>query len=583
MSGLRRALGLVAIEGVVVGLVALAIVLSSDHIDARAFQGILGLFIGWSWIGAGLIAWWRRPDNRFGVLMTAVGFAFFLSSLAAADAAWLFTVGVLLSAVYFAVFVHMLVAYPDGRIGSDRLRKVVIGGYVIAVLGPLPSLLFATPERLDCDNCPQSVLFIEDNGTLYTIFDVLTSLIAVVLVGYVVFVTLARFRDAPQARRRAMAPVIWSGAGLLVVLAGALLTEAVDGPQAISDATDLLGLFLFALVPYGFVFGVLRSRVLQAGAVTEFLHRIGDGPDPSDLRDLLSTALGDRSLQVVYWLDRPRKWVDAAGHPAVLPGDDDPARAVTRVEREGRAVGALIHDRSLCEDPELVGSVAAAAGLSIENERLQAQLRARVEELRASRARIVAAGTAERRRLERNLHDGAQQRLVALSLTLRVAQSRLRKDPDGAEAMIAGAQEELTLALEELRELARGIHPAVLSDRGLEPALAALAGRSPVPVEVEETPTERLPPAVEAAAYFVVAEALTTVVKYAEASQARISISRTNGHAVVEVADDGVGGADPTRGSGLRGLADRVSALDGTLELRSPQGAGTVLRASIPV
>ena len=149
--------------------------------------------------------------------------------------------------------------------------------------------------------------------------------------------------------------------------------------------------------------------------------------------------------------------------------------------------------------------------------------------------------------------------------------------------MIAGAQEELTLALAELRELARGIHPAVLSDRGLEPALAALAGRSPVPVEVARTPDERLPPAVEAAAYFVVAEALTNVAKYAAASQARISISRTNGHAVVEVADDGVGGADPARGSGLRGLADRVSALDGTLELRSPQGAGTVLRASIPV
>ena len=220
MSGLRRALGLVAIEGVVVGLVALAIVLSSDHIEARAFQGVLGLFIGWSWIGAGLIAWWRRPDNRFGVLMTAVGFAFFLSSLAAADAAWLFTVGVLLSSVYFAVFVHMLVSYPDGRIGSDRLRKVVAAGYVISVLGPLPSLLFATPERLDCDNCPQSVLFIEDNGTLYTILDVLTSLLAVVLVGYVVFVTLARFRDAPQARRRAMAPVIWSGAGLLVRAGG---------------------------------------------------------------------------------------------------------------------------------------------------------------------------------------------------------------------------------------------------------------------------------------------------------------------------------------------------------------------------
>ncbi len=214
---------------------------------------------------------------------------------------------------------------------------------------------------------------------------------------------------------------------------------------------------------------------------------------------------------------------------------------------------------------------------------MQAQLRARVEELRRSRARIVEAGTAERRRLERNLHDGAQQRLVALSLTLRLAQGRLRKDPDGAEQMLAGAQDELGRALEELRELARGIHPAVLSDRGLRAALEALAGRSPVPVELEGTPPERLPPSVEAAAYFVVAEALTNVVKYANASQARVSVSRSNGHAIVEIADDGVGGADPGRGSGLRGLADRISALDGTMVLRSPDGAGTLIRAEIPV
>jgi signal transduction histidine kinase len=221
--------------------------------------------------------------------------------------------------------------------------------------------------------------------------------------------------------------------------------------------------------------------------------------------------------------------------------------------------------------------------LTIENERLQAQLRARVQELRTSRARIVEAGTAERRRLERNLHDGAQQRLVALSLTLRVAQNRIDTDPDATRTMLAGAQEELTLALAELRELARGIHPAVLSDRGLHAALEALAGRSPVPVELADTPEDRLPPPVEAAAYFVVAEALTNVAKYAQATQARVSVSRSNGHAVVEVADNGVGGADPALGSGLRGLADRLSALDGRLEVRSPQGAGTLLRAEIPV
>jgi signal transduction histidine kinase len=166
---------------------------------------------------------------------------------------------------------------------------------------------------------------------------------------------------------------------------------------------------------------------------------------------------------------------------------------------------------------------------------------------------------------------------------MRLAQAKLHKDPDTAATLLGGAQEELTRALEELRELARGIHPAVLSDRGLAPALEALAGRSPVPVELQGTPRERLPPAVEAAAYFVVAEALTNVVKYANASQARVSVSRSNSHAVVEVVDDGVGGADPDRGSGLHGLADRISALDGTLELRSPQGAGTLLRAEIPV
>src|SRR5918999_2745747 len=540
VTGLRRALALVAI------------LLSSDHAEARGLSAVLGLFLGWSFIGAGLYAWWRRPDNRFGVLMTAVGFAFFLGSLSAADGSWLFTIGILLSSVYLAVFVHMLLAYPDGRIDSPRLRKVLAAGYALAIIGPLPTLLFADLEEEGCVDCPPSAISLGTNDTLFTIFDVLTSGVAVVLVGYVLYVLVQRWQAATQPQRRAMAPVLGSGICLLVVLAGQLTTMAVNGPDALESATALLGLVFFAVTPYGFLFGLLRSRFVQAGQVSELLRRMGDAPDGTTLRELLSRALGDRSLQIVYWLDDSHRWVDASGHPATLPEEDDPARAWTAVEREGRRVGAIVHDRSLCEDDELIRSVAGAAGLSIENERLQAQLRARVEELRRSRARIVEAGTAERRRLERNLHDGAQQRLVALSLTLRLAQGRLHKDPDGAAKLLAGAQDELGRALEELRELARGIHPAVLSDRGLRAALEALAGRSPVPVELEGTPPERLPPPVEAAAY-------------------------------VEVADDGVGGADPGRGSGLRGLADRISALDGTLVLSSPEGAGTLLRAEIPV
>ena len=204
------------------------------------------------------------------------------------------------------------------------------------------------------------------------------------------------------------------------------------------------------------------------------------------------------------------------------------------------------------------------------------------QQLAASRARIVEAGDAERRRLERNLHDGAQQRLVSLSLALRLAQARLRDDPDGAEQLLSGAAEELSYALGELRELARGIHPAVLSDRGLDTALETLARRAPLPVELQRVPDERLPEAVELAAYYVVAEALTNVAKYASATHATVDVMRLNGKLVVRVADDGVGGADPEVGTGLRGLADRLAVIEGRLEIDSEPGKGTTITAKIP-
>ena len=215
--------------------------------------------------------------------------------------------------------------------------------------------------------------------------------------------------------------------------------------------------------------------------------------------------------------------------------------------------------------------------------RLNAELHARLEDLAASRARIVAAGDVERRRLERNLHDGAQQRLVTLSLALRLAIAKLDSDPAAARAAFAEAGDELARALEDLRELARGLHPAVLSDRGLRAAVEMLAGRSPVPVEIAAVPEERLPEPVEAAAYYLIAEALTNVTKYAEASAVRVGVTAGRDTVVVEVSDDGVGGADPSGGSGLRGLSDRVEALGGSLAVSSPPGAGTSLRAEIPV
>jgi signal transduction histidine kinase len=256
---------------------------------------------------------------------------------------------------------------------------------------------------------------------------------------------------------------------------------------------------------------------------------------------------------------------------------------VTEIVHQGRLVAALVHDPMLLEDPGLLRAVASAAALSLENQRLNAELLARLAELRASRARIVQAGDSERRRLERNLHDGAQSRFVAPALDLRLARARASEDPEVAD-VLDRAIENLAGGLEELRELARGIHPAILTDKGLQPALRALADRARVAVEIDAPDRdERLPEPIETTAYFLVAEALTNIAKYAHASRATVRVGPADGGVLVEVADDGISGADPSSGSGLRGLADRVAAVGGTLQVTSPPGAGTRVRATIPV
>ncbi len=241
----------------------------------------------------------------------------------------------------------------------------------------------------------------------------------------------------------------------------------------------------------------------------------------------------------------------------------------------------LVYDASLDDDPELVEAVAATAAIALDDARLQAESEDRLAELRASRERIVTAGDAERRRLERNLHDGAQQRLLSVALQLRMVHSRIREDPEFAEQAISSAADELSQSLEELRELARGIHPAVLN-HGLQAALTSLASRASVATTVSFDPPGRLPEPVELAAYFVACEALANVAKYAQATQATVRVSRRDGQAIIEIADDGVGGADETAGTGLQGLADRVAALDGTLRILSPPGGGTVVTAELP-
>jgi signal transduction histidine kinase len=336
-------------------------------------------------------------------------------------------------------------------------------------------------------------------------------------------------------------------------------------------------LFVVGLSPLAFLLGVLDARLARS-AVGDLIVELHGDPAPEDLRDALSQALRDPSLTLAYWLPDFQTYVDVDGRQVQLP--DDERRKATPIERNGERVAALVHDAALDDERQLLEAVGAAAGMSLENARLHAELRARVEELRGSRARVIEAGQKERQRLERNLHDGAQQRLIALSLRLRL----LEKSVAGPEAKqeLDAARKEIALSLEELRDVARGIHPAVLSGHGLAVAVESLSMRAPLPVRLAVDVEGRLPERVEVAAYYVVSESLTNVAKHAGASEAQVSLELRGDRLVVEVVDDGVGGADTERGSGLRGLADRVEALGGHLRVWTPVGGGTRVQAEIP-
>jgi signal transduction histidine kinase len=581
MLGLRRALVALFVVGVIFAGFDVALVLVSSHAEQQALTAVLGPLIGLSFIGTGVFAWWRRPLNRFGVLMTAVGFAWFLAGLSNADDPTVFTVGAYLGPLYLVLVIHMVLAFPSGRLQTTAQRAIVLGSYIDAFVVTLPWFLLGGDLSRGDRDAPRNALAIAHEPGVASVFDAASSLGAVVIAVAAILVLLRKRRVATPPQRRAQAPMLWTALVVMTLLGLLFLGDALGAPDAVLGPISLLGLLGFAIVPFAFLLGLVRTRYSAAGAVGELIERLNTPDRQISLREALANALGDRSLQLVYWREWAGHYVTYEGQRYELP-EPGAGRAVAEVERDGKLVGAIVYDAALRDDPSLVRAAAAAAALALENERLEAELRARVEELQTSRARLVDVSMFERRRLERDLHDGAQQRLVALSLQLGLAQRKLAGDPAGAGRLLDAARGELARALEELRELARGIHPAVLTDRGLEAALEALADRAPVPVDLEAMPTDRLPAAVEAAAYFVVAESLANVARYAHAQHASVRIARRNGYAVVEVRDDGVGGADPASGTGLRGLADRLAALDGRLEVHSPPGGGTVVRANIP-
>ena len=562
----------IAAAGAAAIAISVALALTSDHV---ADPPLHAAFINWGTLGyvsAGLFAWWRRPESRFGPLMLAAGFAVFLSSLSSANAPLPYTVGIAFDLLPAVVFLHVFLAFPSGRL-ERRLDRVLVGtGYTIALGAQLAGM------ALDGFGPDNLLALTAEAETAYDLLRAqLFALTAILLTGLGVLV--GRRRSGPL--RRPLALLIDSFALGLLMLA-ALFTSAALGLISGQLGFEILRratFFVIGLAPLAFLVGLLHARLARS-AVADLLVELRADPAPAGLRDALARALRDPSLVLVYWLPEYGSWADLDGRPTDLPaGGGD--RATTVIDGPQGHVAALVHDPSLVDEPELLRAVAAAAAIALENARLNVELRARLEELRGSRARIVEAGDVERRRLERDLHDGAQQRMVAVALQLRLLQSRIREDPVAAEQLATTATEELALSLSELRELARGIHPAVL-EHGLAPALQALARRSPVPATVSCDIRGRLPERVEFAAYFVASEALANVAKYAHASAVTVRAWQAGRTATIEIADDGVGGADDTRGSGLRGLADRVEALDGRLRVVSPPGEGTVVTAELP-
>jgi signal transduction histidine kinase len=523
---------------------------------------------GVSFAACGLVAWRRRPDSAVGPTLTVAGFGVLLSAiLGQVDSPLAFTLSLLFGELWIALYAALILSFVTGGRLTTRIDLVLVEAFVFGLL----VMQLAVQ------------LFLPDEGNLLLVWpdagvaDVLTKLqwavLAVASLG-VAGVTAHRWRAASRPRRRALLPSL--GGSLSAVLYSANLTALIAESPSVALMTLLNAALL--TVPAALLWGLLRSR-LARGGLADLFRELGTLRGVR-LEGGLAKVLGDPGLVLAYRVPGERSYIDGRGQPVALPAPGGDC-AIAPVERDGRELAMLIHDASLDDDPELVGAVAAAAGIALDDARLHAESEDRLAELRASRERIVAAGDAERRRLERNLHDGAQQRLVSVALQLRMIQRQIRTDPAGAERLVTSAGEELSRSLEELRELARGIHPSVLN-HGLKAALGSLASRASVPTTVAYEPPARLPEQVELAAYFVASEALANVAKYAEATMASVRVSRRNGVALVEIADDGVGGADQSAGTGLHGLADRVAALDGTLRILSPPGVGTVVTAELP-
>lgn len=548
---------------------------SAGHVYLAVFVAGVSFAVG------GLIVWQQWPRRWLGPLLLLTAASLALPTLETTRVPLLWTLGSAGNSAFAPLLVYLVLSFPHVRPLSRLDRALVAWTALIAIVPTIVLQALVDPARMGCPDCPRDLNLIGVAHEPEFVFAAaqwvhwVIALSAIAVAGRLA----QRLWAGTGPARRILGPVLLPGALWFAIHA---ITRVIRNVLANDEVLQygpitIVSTALLTVVPFGVLVGLLRARARRA-RVGDLVLELGELPAGERLGEAVARTLGDPDAQVGFWVAETGRYVTVEGEPLELPRPDS-GRDVTYVEGRGRSLAAIVHDAALREEPLLVNAVRAAARLAVENERLHADALARLEEVRASRARLVEASDAERRRIERNLHDGAQQRLIAVTLQLRMLADAV--DDDAVKEQIEAGVQEVRVALAELRDLAQGLHPSILADEGLGAAVEYLAERAPLPVSVDVA-DERYPEPIEVTAYFLVSEALANAAKHANATEVRVSVKRVDGRVTVEVRDDGTGGAGMARGSGLRGLGDRVAAVGGQLRVESPAGRGTRVVAELP-
>jgi signal transduction histidine kinase len=588
----RLTLALVGAAGLCVTTVAVAVVLSTSEPGDRPLIALgRGLVIAVP-IAVGLWARLERPDDRFGRLLVAAGFAWSLTAFAESNNEVLYSIGRVGLWLAEPILLVLLLTFPSGRLTGRLERGLVCAAVGLVAVLYLPTALLVEryPEPSPASSCgldcPDNAFILSESEPSFTDAWLipLRDLLSVAVFVTVLVLLARRVQRATQLMRRALVPVL---AVALVQASIFVVYVPLRRVAPESPALEVLAWLYVLCLPamaLAFMVGILRSELLAGTKLQRLALGIRRRPSPTELVAALREAMEDPSLELVYWIDTPvPAWVDPAGTPVVLPSENA-GRCLTEVVDGERRVAGLIHDAALLEQHEFVQAASSLALTSLENHRLAARVDASLAELRESRARIQAAADSERQRIERDLHDGAQQRLVALRIRLGLAGDLMRENPArGAELLVElGAEAEA--ALDDVRSLAQGVYPALLSDKGLPEALRDLARRNLVAATVDTGGIGRYPREVESAVYFCCLEALQNAAKHAHGAKSVAITVRDDGELRFEVRDDGIGfaAAGGGLGVGLTNMRDRLAAVGGEFSVESKPGHGTRVTGRIP-